>query len=313
MDTMFSRMLAAALLASVAVPGVCQSPNPWPPRLGPQGCLPEADKFVREVLEEPTWLGVSFSVHQARMYGDCIAVALTRNLRLSDLRKPGTAAAVVRMLEYAFSSPQILLLMGQDKEPRATLLLLDLVAEYTPDAAARAEMLFGNYMLPRAQLPAFFVTILLPGQGQDAGPPSAATPPLTSRKQGPANTQPLPAGPGDCLSQANTLARELMEQPHYLSVSDNVRQARVLGDCAAMASTENLRLSDLKKPETGAAVVNALEYAFSSPNLILAEEAKQSRASLFLLDLVAEYATDAATRLGAQRLLRQLESVKSDQ
>jgi hypothetical protein len=124
--------------------------------------------------------------------------------------------------------------------------------------------------------------------------------------------QPLSAGPGDCLSQARTLVREVLEQPHYLSVSDHVRQARVLGDCAAVAFTENLRLSDLKKSETAAAVVNALEYAFSSPNLILAEEARQSRASLFLLDLAAEYAPDSAARLSAQALTRRLQAARGN-
>jgi hypothetical protein len=98
-------------------------------------------------------LGVSFTEHQARGLGDCVAVALARDLRLSDMQKPALGGSVVALLELAFKEPSHIA-MEQNKQARATLLLLDLVAEHAPDGATRlrAQDLAGRLVKANAEM-----------------------------------------------------------------------------------------------------------------------------------------------------------------
>ena len=101
-----------------------------------QTCPPSADSFVRQALKQGDPFALGFGVQQARALGDCAAIALMRNLRLSDLNDPHMADMIVRTLTYAFSDPSYILI-EQNRQPRAALLLLDILAEHSSDATAR--------------------------------------------------------------------------------------------------------------------------------------------------------------------------------
>jgi hypothetical protein len=81
-------------------------------------------------------VGVSIYEKQARVLGDCVAEALAGNLRLKDIQNPETGAAVVKLLGHAFSAPS-LIQVAEHRQPRVALLLLDILADQSPDAATR--------------------------------------------------------------------------------------------------------------------------------------------------------------------------------
>jgi len=102
-----------------------------------QNCPPAADSYVKDMLKAPQHaFAMGFAVQRARTFGDCAAIALMRNLRLSDLNDPAIAGGVLKALGDAFSSPSSILI-EQNRQPRAALLLLDIVEEHASNAAAR--------------------------------------------------------------------------------------------------------------------------------------------------------------------------------
>jgi hypothetical protein len=81
-------------------------------------------------------VGISTYEKQARLLGDCVAQALASNLRLKDMQNPETGAAMVKLLSHAFSVPS-LIRVAEGRQPRVALLLLDILADQSPDAATR--------------------------------------------------------------------------------------------------------------------------------------------------------------------------------
>ena len=103
-----------------------------------QVCPPDADDIVRQVLKQPrVAFAFGATVQRTRALGDCAASALMRSLRLSDLDNPDVAQVGLKTLGYAFSSPPSSVLIDRNKEPRAALLLLDIVAEHATDGTTR--------------------------------------------------------------------------------------------------------------------------------------------------------------------------------
>lgn len=102
-----------------------------------QVCPPQAGQFITERILNKTPsiypFDLGFDVQRARTLGDCAAVALISNLRLTDLDDPRIARLVVQTLQYAFSEPRYIL-VEQQKQPRAALLLLDIIAGQASDA-----------------------------------------------------------------------------------------------------------------------------------------------------------------------------------
>ena len=104
-----------------------------------QVCPPQAEQFVQRILHQHEFFAPFTEgpdIHMARSLGDCAATALTRNLRLKDLNDQRTALLIVQTLQYAFYDPENIL-VEQNRQPRAALLLLDLVAEHASDQTAR--------------------------------------------------------------------------------------------------------------------------------------------------------------------------------
>ena len=70
------------------------------------------------------------------MLGDSVAAAVARKVRLADLLDSEKAERVVTLLTYAFRNPE-LIQAEEDRKPGVTLLLLDHLANYSPDSVVR--------------------------------------------------------------------------------------------------------------------------------------------------------------------------------
>jgi hypothetical protein len=95
-----------------------------------------ADNFVQSVFAMPMGLWLSFTEHQGRLLGDSVAAAVARQLRLVELLDSEKANRVLNALSYAFEEPQFIQ-VDEDRKPGVTLLLLDHLANYSPDSVVR--------------------------------------------------------------------------------------------------------------------------------------------------------------------------------
>jgi len=87
-------------------------------------------------MQLPTRIGVSFLEHQGRILGDAVAGAIARRLRMADLLDSENASRVLDLAGYAFEEPSFIQ-AAEDKKPGVTLLLLDHLANYSPDSSVR--------------------------------------------------------------------------------------------------------------------------------------------------------------------------------
>ncbi|HUP02415.1 MAG TPA: hypothetical protein VMU19_00405 [Bryobacteraceae bacterium] len=115
-----------------------------------QICPPDADSFVQQALKQADYLNFGNNEQHARAYGDCMASALARNLRLSDFSNPQIARTVVKALDWAFRGPRPGVLIDRNKDPRAALLLLDLIAAHAPEESTKQN---ARELLQRFQAP----------------------------------------------------------------------------------------------------------------------------------------------------------------
>ena len=108
----------------------------------------QADSLVEQVMQFPVGFSLGFWDQLGRLLGDSVAGAVARRLRLAELLNSDTAIRVLGLLESAFQEPSFIR-ADEDKKPGVTLLLLDHLANFSPDAAVResATQLIGKLTL----------------------------------------------------------------------------------------------------------------------------------------------------------------------
>ena len=98
-------------------------------------CSP-ADRLVASILHAPNAIDLSFNEHHGRVLGDSVAIAIAKQLRLSDLLDPEKAVRVLLLVSYAFSQSAAIE-TDEDRRPGVSLVLLDYLAEKAPDLLIR--------------------------------------------------------------------------------------------------------------------------------------------------------------------------------
>jgi hypothetical protein len=94
----------------------------------------DAERLVGSVMAAATMVDLSFNEHQGRVLGDRVAIAIAQQFRLNDLRDTENGRRVLLLLGYAFADPASI--QADDaKRPGVTLLLLDYLAERSPDVS----------------------------------------------------------------------------------------------------------------------------------------------------------------------------------
>ena len=96
----------------------------------------EVNALVDSVLQLPFYMDIGFNEHLGSLLGDRLAVAISKKVRLADLRTPEKAKRVLLLLRYAFANPTFVQ-SEADRNPSTTLLLLDFLEDQCPDPALR--------------------------------------------------------------------------------------------------------------------------------------------------------------------------------
>ncbi len=96
----------------------------------------QVDFLVDSVMQMPGFMDIGFNEQLGRVMGDRLAVAISKKMRLADLRNPDKAKRVLLLLRYAFADPTFIQ-VETDKNPGTALLLLDFVEAECPDPALR--------------------------------------------------------------------------------------------------------------------------------------------------------------------------------
>ena len=122
------RLLICGIITAVALSTEAKAQTNSP--------VPDAqvDRLVDSILAAPIYIDVGFNEQFGSLLGDRLAVAISKKVRLADLRNSDKATRVLLLLRYAFSSPQFIQVEA-DRNPGTTLLLLDLIEEQSPDSA----------------------------------------------------------------------------------------------------------------------------------------------------------------------------------
>src|SRR6266700_4513698 len=129
-DVQYMRLLVCAVLtaSALSIASNAQTHSPVPEA--------QVDGLVDSVLKNPVSIDTGFNQHFGGGLGDRLAVAISKRVRLADLRNPDKAKRVLMLLRYAFSAPSFIQ-NEADKYPGATLLLLDLIENQCPDATVQ--------------------------------------------------------------------------------------------------------------------------------------------------------------------------------
>jgi hypothetical protein len=96
----------------------------------------QVDGLVDSVLQGPSYIDVGFNEHFGSLLGDRLAVAISKRVRLADLRISDKANRVLLLLRYAFANPKSIQ-VETDGNPGTTLLLLDFIEDQCPDPAVK--------------------------------------------------------------------------------------------------------------------------------------------------------------------------------
>jgi hypothetical protein len=92
--------------------------------------------FVESELGNPVLIDTGFKQHFACLLGDRLAVAISKKVRLLDLRDPEKGRRILLLLRYAFATPSFIQAEA-DRAPGTTLLLLDLLEDQSSDPTVR--------------------------------------------------------------------------------------------------------------------------------------------------------------------------------
>jgi len=94
------------------------------------------DQFVDDLLHRVPGLDLGLDLKLGRIFGDHVAMAITKKIRMKDLDDADTAERVLKLLEYAFFEPDQISEAG-DSQPAVSLFLADYLAEHCTVAALR--------------------------------------------------------------------------------------------------------------------------------------------------------------------------------